>query len=151
MKEIPDFLTPLGFGAVLEFAYYGHVALGHLEEGETGGVLNACEYLQMDRLRKGLTHRVTTSASKEKDKSLALIKDMWDKGLGCDIIIQADTGERYSGKMIHLPGIRCVRLPDIFPNIPFPERLIHLLTSAVVHPGCQKKVVSDINTCLSYF
>ncbi|XP_027893682.1 kelch-like protein 33 [Xiphophorus couchianus] len=102
MKEIPDFLTPLGFGAVLEFAYYGHVALSHLEEGETVGVLNACEYLQMDRLRKGLTQRVTTSASKEKDKSLALIKDMWDKGLGCDIIIQADTGERYSAHRVVL-------------------------------------------------
>ncbi|KAM4714722.1 LOW QUALITY PROTEIN: kelch-like protein 33 [Anableps anableps] len=102
IKEISDYLTPLGLGAVLEFAYYGYVTLDHLKEGAVVKVLNACEYLQMERLRRRFTQRVAASTSKEREKSLAMIKDMWDKGLGCDIIIQADTGERYPAHRVVL-------------------------------------------------
>ncbi|KAM4565040.1 LOW QUALITY PROTEIN: kelch-like protein 33 [Fundulus diaphanus] len=102
LTENSDYLTPLGLGAVLQLAYYGYVALEHFKEGEVVEVLNACQYLQMERLRRRCTQRVTTSASKEREKSLTIIKDMWDKGVACDIIIQADSGERYSAHRVVL-------------------------------------------------
>uniref|UniRef100_A0A3Q2X0I0 BTB domain-containing protein n=1 Tax=Haplochromis burtoni TaxID=8153 RepID=A0A3Q2X0I0_HAPBU len=41
---------------------------------------------------------IKTSAAKEREKSLAIIRDMWKRGEGCDVTIQAETGEKYSGE-----------------------------------------------------
>lgn len=101
LEEVAGSLTPVGLRAVLEFAYCGNVAVDFSNKGVTEEILQACQCLQMERLRDICMSKVTNSAATEKDKSLAVIKDMWSQGIGCDVAIQADSGERYSGK-VHL-------------------------------------------------
>ncbi|KAM9718109.1 LOW QUALITY PROTEIN: kelch-like protein 33 [Menidia menidia] len=95
LEELASCSTPLGLGAILQFAYSGDAALDLSKEGVAEEVLDACKRLQMERLRERCRAGVTTPAATERQKSLATIKDMWDKGVGCDITIQAETGERY--------------------------------------------------------
>ncbi|XP_061566454.1 kelch-like protein 33 [Cololabis saira] len=102
LEELSRRLTPIGFRAVLEFAYCGHVALDLRKEGEMEEVLNACQCLRMERLREKYMSRATTAAAVETEKSLASIRDMREKGIGCDVTIQAETGERYSAHRLLL-------------------------------------------------
>ncbi|XP_070711300.1 kelch-like protein 33 [Pempheris klunzingeri] len=88
-------LTPVGLRAVLDFAYRGDVAVDLSEEEVMKEVLNACTCLEMERLRQRCTSKVTTSAAKEREKNLAVIKDMRERAVGCDVTIQAESGERY--------------------------------------------------------
>uniref|UniRef100_A0A7N8WZL6 BTB domain-containing protein n=1 Tax=Mastacembelus armatus TaxID=205130 RepID=A0A7N8WZL6_9TELE len=91
-------LTPVGLRAVLDFAYCGYVAMDLRKEGLMEEVLNACRYLEMQRLMQKCTAPTATSAATELDKSLMVIRDMWQRGVGCDVTIQAESGERYAGK-----------------------------------------------------
>ena len=99
VEELASCLTPVGLRAVLQFAYSGEVALDLSKEREVEDVLDACQRLRMERLREKCTSGVKTAAAAEREKSLAIIKDMWDRGIGCDITIQAETGESYPGKL----------------------------------------------------
>ncbi len=91
-------LTPVGLKAVLDFAYCGDVAVDLSKAGVKEEVLNACRCLEMERLSRRCTSKVITPAAMEREKSLAVIKDMWERGVGCDVTIEAESGERYSGK-----------------------------------------------------
>lgn len=91
-------LTPVGLRVALDFAYRGDVAVDLSKEAVMEAVLDACKCLEMERLRQRCTSKVANSAATEREKSLAVIKDMWERGIGCDVIIQAESGERYSGK-----------------------------------------------------
>lgn len=91
-------LTSVGLRAVLDFAYCGDVAVNLNKNGAMEEVLNACRCLKMERLRQKCMSNIATPAATEREKSLAAIKDMWERGVGCDVIIQAETGERYPGK-----------------------------------------------------
>ncbi|XP_070785893.1 kelch-like protein 33 [Enoplosus armatus] len=102
MEEIAHRLTPVGLRAVLDFAYRGDVAVDLSKEDVMEEVLNACRCLKMERLRQRCMSKVTTSAATEREKSLAIIKDMWERGVGCDVAIQAESGERYSAHRVVL-------------------------------------------------
>lgn len=95
-EETSHCLTPLGLRAALKFAYCGQVDLGGEE------VLDTCQHLNFERLREKSKSGVTTSAEKETAKTLENIKNMWDRGEGCDITIRAETGESYPGKTRHI-------------------------------------------------
>ncbi|XP_044040831.1 kelch-like protein 33 [Siniperca chuatsi] len=102
VEEIAHRLTPVGLRAVLDFAYCGDVAMDLSKEGVMEEVLNACRCLEMERLWQRCMSKVTTSAATEREKSLAIIKDMWERGVGCDVTIQAESGERYSAHRVVL-------------------------------------------------
>uniref|UniRef100_A0AAZ1X7T0 BTB domain-containing protein n=1 Tax=Oreochromis aureus TaxID=47969 RepID=A0AAZ1X7T0_OREAU len=97
VEETAQCLTPVGLRAIMEFAYCGHVAMDLSKERVIEEVLNASQCLQMERLKESCISKIKTSAAKEREKSLAIIKDMWKRGEGCDVTIQAETGEKYSG------------------------------------------------------
>lgn len=99
ISETANCLSPIGLKAVLEFAYSGHVTVDLSDEEVMEEVLNACQCLRMERLMERCTSKVMTSAATERDKSFGVIKDMWERGVGCDITIQAETGESYPGKI----------------------------------------------------
>ncbi|XP_047437135.1 kelch-like protein 33 isoform X2 [Mugil cephalus] len=100
MSEAANCLSPIGLRAALEFAYTGRVAVDLSKEGVMEEVLNACQCLGMERLMERCTSKVTTSVATERDKSIRVIKDMWERGVGCDITIQAETGESYSAHRV---------------------------------------------------
>ncbi|KAL7374679.1 hypothetical protein ABVT39_005190 [Epinephelus coioides] len=95
-------LTPVGLRAVLDFAYGGDVTMDLSKEGVMDEVLDACRCLEMERLRQRSLSKVATSAATEREKSLAIIRDMWERGVGCDVTIQAESGERYSAHRVVL-------------------------------------------------
>ncbi|XP_030608835.1 kelch-like protein 33 [Archocentrus centrarchus] len=102
LEEMTHCLTPVGLRAILEFAYSGHVAMDLSKEGVMEEVLNASQCLQMQRLKESCMSKIKTSATKEREKSLTIIKDIWERGEGCDITIQAETGEKYSAHRVVL-------------------------------------------------
>lgn len=98
VEEIACYLTPVGLRAVLDFAYCVDVAVD-LGKGEImEEVLSACKCLEMERLRQKCMSKVATSVATEMETSLDVIRDLWERGVGCDVTIQAESGERYPGK-----------------------------------------------------
>ncbi|KAF1380768.1 hypothetical protein PFLUV_G00167410 [Perca fluviatilis] len=102
VENIAHCLTPVGLSAVLDFAYCGNVAVDLSKKGVMEEVLHACRFLEMERLSQRCTSKVKTSAATEREKSLANIKIMWERGLGCDFTIQAESGESYSAHRVVL-------------------------------------------------
>ncbi|KAM7377118.1 hypothetical protein PAMA_013752 [Pampus argenteus] len=123
MEEIACCLTPVGLKIVLDFAYCRDVAMDLGKDGIImEQVLNACKCLEMERLKWKYRSKVATSAVTEMEKSLTVIRDLWERGVGCDVTIQAESGERYpvvswvednrKERLPFLPGLlRQVRLP----------------------------------------
>ncbi|KAM4611605.1 kelch-like protein 33 [Polymixia lowei] len=95
-------LTPVGIRAVLNFAYGGDAATDLSEDERMEEVLDACRCLRADRLSQLCGAKVTTSAAMEREKSLSVIRETWERGVGCDITIQADSGERYPAHRVVL-------------------------------------------------
>ncbi|KAM9335539.1 kelch-like protein 33 [Symphorus nematophorus] len=102
LEEKAHRLTPFGLRVVLHFAYCGDVVMDLSKEGVMEEVLDACRCLKMERLRQRCTSKVATSAATEREKSLLIIKEMWERGVGCDVTIQAESGERYSAHRVVL-------------------------------------------------
>ncbi|XP_035530849.1 kelch-like protein 33 isoform X1 [Morone saxatilis] len=102
VEEIANHLTPVGLRVVLDFAYCGDVVVDLSREGVMEDVLNACRCLEMERLRQRCTSMVETSAATEREKSLTIINELWERGVGCDVTIQAESGERYSAHRVVL-------------------------------------------------
>ncbi|XP_053199101.1 kelch-like protein 33 [Scomber japonicus] len=95
-------LTAVGLRAVLDFAYCGDVAMDFGKSEIMEEVLNACKCLEMERLRRKCMSKVVTSAATEIEKSLAVIRDLWERGVGCDVTIQAESGEKYPAHRVVL-------------------------------------------------
>ncbi|XP_029931573.1 kelch-like protein 33 [Myripristis murdjan] len=102
VENLEGLLTPAGLKAVLSFAYCGDVAMDLTKEGVLEEVLNASRCLRMDRLSHLCTAKVATSAAAERESSLAVIREMWERGVGCDVTIQAESGERYPAHRVVL-------------------------------------------------
>lgn len=98
MDEVSHHLTPVGLRVVLDFAYSGDVFADLSKDGAMEEVLDTCRCLRTDRLRERCTSMAATPAATERERSLAIIKDMWERGVGCDVTIQAESGETHSGK-----------------------------------------------------
>ncbi|XP_071767041.2 kelch-like protein 22 [Centroberyx gerrardi] len=100
MEKIGCHVTRVGLRAVLNFVYSGDVALDLSQEAVLEEVLSACRCLRMERLSqlcasKVAASKVAASAATERENSLAVIREMWERGVGCDVTIQAESGERY--------------------------------------------------------
>ncbi|KAM3590767.1 uncharacterized protein V6R79_016300 [Siganus canaliculatus] len=96
MQKSTQDLSPDGLRALLDFAYCGDVGSDLSEGGVMEGLPSACQCLQMERLmRRCTSSSVTASASTEREQSLSVIADMWERGVGCDVTIKAESGERY--------------------------------------------------------
>lgn len=98
MEEIAQCLTTVGLKAILNFAYCGDVAMDLSKDGIMEEVLDACKCLEIERLRWKYMSKVATSTASEIQKSLTVIRDLWERGVGCDVTIQAESGEKYPGK-----------------------------------------------------
>lgn len=85
-------MTPAGLKAVLDFSYSGEV-----DRGETDEVLEACRGLGAERLEQLFGGDGPVIGSRERERSLQIIQTLWEGNIGCDIIIQADSGDRFPG------------------------------------------------------
>uniref|UniRef100_A0A8C2AZ51 Uncharacterized protein n=1 Tax=Cyprinus carpio TaxID=7962 RepID=A0A8C2AZ51_CYPCA len=83
-------VTPAGLKAVLDFSYSGEV-----DRGETDEVLEACRCLGAERLERLCGKDVVVSGSEERERSLRFIRTLWERNIGCDVIIQTDSGDRF--------------------------------------------------------
>ncbi|KAK2913271.1 hypothetical protein Q8A67_001670 [Cirrhinus molitorella] len=90
-------MTPAGLKAVLDFSYRGEV-----DRGETDEVLEACRCLRVDRLEQLCGKDAVVSGSKEREKSLHVIRTMWERNAGCDVVIQTNSGDRFPAHRVIL-------------------------------------------------
>ncbi|XP_051756997.1 kelch-like protein 33 isoform X2 [Ctenopharyngodon idella] len=90
-------MTPTGLKAVLDFSYSGEV-----DRGETDEVLEACRGLGAERLEQLCGGDVLVIGSRERERSLQIIQTLWEGNIGCDIIIQADSGDRFPAHRVIL-------------------------------------------------
>lgn len=86
-------VTPAGLEAVLDFCYTGEI-----HRGETEELLDACRGLRAERLlRLCGGDSGSFSAREERERSLQLIRALWERNVGCDVIIQSDSADCFPG------------------------------------------------------
>ncbi|XP_016360654.1 kelch-like protein 33 [Sinocyclocheilus anshuiensis] len=90
-------VTPAGLKAVLDFSYSGEA-----DRGETDEVLEACRCLGAERLERLCGKDVAVSGSEERERSLRVIQTLWERNVGCDVIIQTDSGDRFPAHRVIL-------------------------------------------------
>lgn len=98
IDQVSHRLTPVGLRVVLDFAYSGDIVADLSKDGVMEEVLDACRCLGTDRLTERCATTAATPAATERERSLAIINDMWERRVGCDVTIQAESGERHPGK-----------------------------------------------------
>ncbi|XP_056318544.1 kelch-like protein 33 [Danio aesculapii] len=91
-------VTPAGLEAVLDFCY-----TGEMNRGETEELLDACRGLRAERLlRLCGGDSVSFSSREERERSLQLIRALWERNVGCDVIIQTDSSDRFPAHRVIL-------------------------------------------------
>ncbi|XP_072526545.1 kelch-like protein 22 [Salminus brasiliensis] len=95
-------ITPAGLKAVLNFAYCGAVDVAYTEGEDLEEILTACRCLESERLAELYTGEAPPSGTVERGRSLQMIKKLWERRVGCDVIIQAGSGERFPAHRIIL-------------------------------------------------
>lgn len=85
-------MTSAGLKTVLDFSYSGEV-----DTGETDEVLEACRQLEAPRLEQLCAGDDLLSGSREREKSLQAIRTLWEGKVGCDVMIQTDSGDSFPG------------------------------------------------------
>ncbi|KAG9329570.1 hypothetical protein JZ751_003667, partial [Albula glossodonta] len=87
-------VTSAGVQAVLHYAYSGEIAPPR--DGAMSQILEVCRWLGAERLALLFTGvEETPGAANERERSLGIIKDLWERGVGCDFQLQAETGESF--------------------------------------------------------
>uniref|UniRef100_A0A673KT96 BTB domain-containing protein n=1 Tax=Sinocyclocheilus rhinocerous TaxID=307959 RepID=A0A673KT96_9TELE len=83
----------------LVLAAVSQTAEAWLLYGEAGlkEVLEACRCLGAERLERLCGKDVAVSGSEERERSLRVIRTLWERNVGCDVIIQTDSGDRFPG------------------------------------------------------
>lgn len=94
-------LTPTGLKAVLNFAYFGEIDMMDESMEE---ILMACRCLGSERLAEVCRGEAPSCGSVERGRSLQVIRRLWERHVGCDVIIEVDSGECFPGK-IRLEGL----------------------------------------------
>lgn len=100
LKEVEldgERMTPAGLKAVLDFSYSGEV-----DRGEPDEVLEACRELEAQRLEQLCAGDVLLNGSRERERSLQVIRTLWEGNVGCDVIIQTDSGDRFPAHRVIL-------------------------------------------------
>ncbi|XP_066518163.1 kelch-like protein 33 [Hoplias malabaricus] len=95
-------ITPTGLKAVLNFAYYGEMGVACSERLNLEEILMACRCLDAGRLVQVCRGVAPPNGSVERGRSLQIIRKMWERHMGCDVIIEAKTGERFPAHRIIL-------------------------------------------------
>ncbi|XP_057177844.1 kelch-like protein 33 [Triplophysa rosa] len=90
-------MTLAGLKAVLDFSYSGEV-----DRGEADEVLEACKELEAQRLEQLCAGDVPLSGSRERERSLQVIRTLWERNVGCDVIIQTDSGDCFPAHRVIL-------------------------------------------------
>ncbi|KAG9260087.1 kelch-like protein 33 isoform X1 [Astyanax mexicanus] len=90
-EECP--ITPAGLKTLMNFAYCGTVDVAYNEGIVLEEILTACRCLGAERLAELHMDEAPPSGSDERGRSLQMIKKMWERRVGCDIIIKTENGE----------------------------------------------------------
>lgn len=90
-------ITYAGLNAVLNFAYYGHVNTSYTETRDLEEILMACRCLGVDRLANVFKGEAPSNERTEREKSLQVIRSLWRNHVGCDVIMEVESGERFPG------------------------------------------------------
>lgn len=83
-------MTPAGLKTVLVYS-------GEVDRRETDEVLEACRGLEAKRLERVCSGNILVNGSRKRERSLQIIQTLWEGILGCDVINQADSGDRFPG------------------------------------------------------
>lgn len=90
-------ITYAGLKAILNFAYCGEVNINYIEARDLEEILMACRSLGVDRLADLCTAEATSTGKAEREQSLQVIRTLWKRGVGCDVIMEVESGERFPG------------------------------------------------------
>lgn len=90
-------ITYAGLKAVLNFAYCVEVDTNYTEGTDLEEVLIACRCLGVDRLTGVYKAEVPFTGRVERERSLQAIRTLWKRRVGCDVILEVESGERFPG------------------------------------------------------
>ncbi|KAG7462154.1 hypothetical protein MATL_G00199960 [Megalops atlanticus] len=87
-------VSAAGLQAVVHFAYSGQVG------GAAGEAQEACRRLGAERLAQLYAEGAGTSqtipdAANERERSLQVIKELWERGIACDLVLKTERGESF--------------------------------------------------------
>lgn len=105
-------ITYTGLNAVLNFAYYGEADLSYTEARDLEEILVACRCLGVDRLASVFKGEAPSTERTEREKSLQVIRTLWKKCVGCDVVMEVESGERFPGNHGFLDWICLTILND---------------------------------------
>ncbi|KAB5518445.1 hypothetical protein PHYPO_G00165980 [Pangasianodon hypophthalmus] len=95
-------ITYAGLKAVLNFAYYGEVNMTYTEARDLEEILMACRCLGVDRLAEVCKAEAPSTGRAEREQSLRVIRTLWERRVGCDVIMEVESGERFPAHRIIL-------------------------------------------------
>lgn len=90
-------ITFTGLKAVLNFAYCGEAKMNYTEARDLEEILMACRCLGVDRLATLCKAEAPSTGRAEREHSLQVIRTLWERGVGCDVIMEVESGERFPG------------------------------------------------------
>ncbi|XP_030635259.1 kelch-like protein 33 [Chanos chanos] len=97
-----DLVTPSGLQALLDFAYYGEMGLAYASGNGLEEVLQVCRCLGAERLAQVCRTGTPAHADREKEKSLQMFRNLWERHVGCDVTLQAESGELFPAHRVVL-------------------------------------------------
>lgn len=90
-------ITYAGLNAVLNFAYCGEVNTIYSEARDLEEIRMACRGLEVDRLAEVCKAKDLATRRAEKEQRLQVIRTLWKRRIGCDVIMKVESGERFPG------------------------------------------------------
>ncbi|KAK1792103.1 hypothetical protein P4O66_001879 [Electrophorus voltai] len=93
-------ITPTGLKAILKFAYCGELDVTCTEDLEE--MLMACKLLGVERMAQVHWGEARPCGGAERKNSLQVIRKLWERHVGCDVIIEVETGERFPAHRVIL-------------------------------------------------
>ncbi|XP_076846809.1 kelch-like protein 26 [Brachyhypopomus gauderio] len=100
MGEPECHISPSGLKAVLNFAYCGELDATCTEDLEE--MLIACRLLGVERLPQVYRGEAPPCGRAERQNSLQVIRELWERHVGCDVIIEVESGERFPAHRVIL-------------------------------------------------
>ncbi|XP_060748018.1 kelch-like protein 33 isoform X1 [Tachysurus vachellii] len=95
-------ITYAGLKAVLNFAYCGEVNMIYPEARNLEEILMACRCLEVDRLAEVCKAEDPSSGRVEREHCLQVIRTLWKRHVGCDVIMEVESGERFPAHRVIL-------------------------------------------------
>ncbi|TSU11379.1 Kelch-like protein 33 [Bagarius yarrelli] len=95
-------ITSAGLKAVLNFAYRGEVNMIYSEGKDLEEILVACRCLRVDRLTEVCVNKEAVSGKAEREQNLQVIRSLWKRRVGCDVIMKVESGECFPAHRVIL-------------------------------------------------